>query len=77
MDYSDHQVCVYYCSTYYKAVRVEGGSGGHVYERRRAEACVDEAAHHALVNGDARGKRTPSVCLLLQDLYFCLYQGRK
>jgi hypothetical protein len=26
------RVCVYYCSTYYKAVRVEGGgdSGGHV-----------------------------------------------
>ena len=49
-------VCVYYCSAYYKAVRVGGGdSGGHVlrettsrglcglvcYERRRAEACVD------------------------------------
>jgi hypothetical protein len=23
-------VCVYYCSTYYKAVRAGGGSGGHV-----------------------------------------------
>ena len=22
------------------------------YERRRAEACVDESAHHALVNSD-------------------------
>jgi hypothetical protein len=36
-------VCVYYCSTYYKAVR--GGGGGTVedmcYERLRAEACVD------------------------------------
>jgi hypothetical protein len=35
-------VCVYYCRTYYKAVR-EGG-GGEVedmcYERLRAEACV-------------------------------------
>ncbi len=37
-------VCVYYCRTYYKAVRV--GGGGYVvedmrYEIRRAEACVD------------------------------------
>ena len=34
-------------------------SGGHVlpprrYERRRAEACVDESAHHALVNAGGR-----------------------
>ncbi len=38
-------VCIYYCSTYYKAVRVgEGDSGGHVLRestrRRQAEACV-------------------------------------
>ena len=36
-------VCVYYCSTYYKAVRV-GGKGiveDMCYERRRAEAYVD------------------------------------
>jgi hypothetical protein len=34
--------CVYYCSTYYKAVRVGGGDIGDMcYERRRAEACVD------------------------------------
>jgi len=43
-------VCVYYCRTYYKAVR--GGGRRRVedmcYERRRAEACVDESAHHAL-----------------------------
>ena len=31
------------------------------YERRRAEACVDESAHHALAN-------SVLVCLLLQDL---------
>ncbi len=34
--------CVYYCSTYYKGVRV-GGRGiveDMCYERRRAEACV-------------------------------------
>ena len=40
-------VCVYYCRTYYKAVR--GGGRRRVedmcYERRRAEACVDESAH--------------------------------
>ena len=24
------------------------------YERRRAEACVDESAHHALVNAGGR-----------------------
>ena len=45
-------VCVYYCRTYYKAVR--GGERRRVedmcYERRRAEACVDESAHHALAN---------------------------
>jgi hypothetical protein len=34
------RVCVYYCSTYYKAVRVGGGED-MCYERRRAEACVD------------------------------------
>jgi hypothetical protein len=38
-------VCVYYCSTYYKAVRVGGGGGGTIedmcYERLRAETCVD------------------------------------
>ncbi len=43
-------VCVYYCRTYYKAVR--GGGRRRVedmcYERRRAEACVDESAHHAV-----------------------------
>ena len=36
-------VCVYYCSTYYKAVR-EGGGGGTedmCYERLRAEADVN------------------------------------
>ena len=27
------------------------------YERRRAEACVDESAHHALVNAGGRGSR--------------------
>ena len=49
-------VCVYYCRTYYKAVR--GGGRRRVedmcYERRRAEACVDEFAHHALANAGGR-----------------------
>jgi hypothetical protein len=32
-------VCVYYCSTYYKAVRVGGGIVEDMcYERQRAEA---------------------------------------
>ena len=49
--------CVfYYCRTYYKAVR--GGGRRRVedmcYERRRAEACVDESAHHALANAGGR-----------------------
>ena len=55
----DWHVCVcvfYYCRTYYKAVR--GGGRRRVedmcYERRRAEACVDESAHHALVNAGGR-----------------------
>jgi hypothetical protein len=37
-------VCVYYCSTYYKAVRVGGGGGtmeDMCDEGLRAEACVD------------------------------------
>ena len=36
-------VCVYYCSTYYKAIRVWGGGTMEdmCYERLRAEACVD------------------------------------
>ena len=36
-------VCVYYCSTYYKAVRVCGGGGMEdmCYERLRAEADVN------------------------------------
>jgi hypothetical protein len=38
-------VCVYYCSTYYKAVRGGGGGGWRVedmcYERLRAEASVN------------------------------------
>ena len=46
-------VCVYYCRTYYKAVR--GGGRRRVddmcYDRRRAEACVDESARHALASG--------------------------
>ena len=45
----DRTVCVYYFRTYYKAVR--GGGRRRVddmcYDRRRAEACVDESAHHA------------------------------
>ena len=42
--------------TYYKAVR--GGGRRRVedmcYERRRAEACVDESAHHTLANAGGR-----------------------
>jgi hypothetical protein len=30
------------------------------YERRRAEACVDESAHHALVNAGSRADETPA-----------------
>ncbi len=45
----------YYCRTYYKAVRVGGRRVEDMcYERRRAEACVDESAHHALVNAGGR-----------------------
>jgi len=49
-------VRVYYCSTFYKAVRM--GKRGRVevmcYERRRDEACVDQSAHHAQVNAGKR-----------------------
>ena len=48
-------VCVYYYSTYYKAVRVGRGIVEDMcYERRRAEALVDWSAHHALVNAGQR-----------------------
>ena len=55
-------MCVfYYCRTYYKAVRV-GGRGewrtcamrDDEPRERVCEACVDEAAHHALVNAGSR-----------------------
>ena len=45
-------VCVYYCRTCDKAVC--GGGGGMCYEVRRAESCVEESAHHALVNARER-----------------------
>ena len=56
-------VCVfYYCRTYYKAVRVGGRRVEDMcYERRRAEAYVDESAHHALVN--AGGRTYTNVCV--------------
>jgi hypothetical protein len=72
-------VCVYYCSTYYKAVRE--GRGVDVedmcYERLRAEAYVNYSAHCALMNaGTGHGgpqhqsamARWSGVCLLLQYL---------
>ena len=35
-------VCVYYCSTYYKAVREKGGgSGGHVLRETTSRAYVN------------------------------------
>ena len=42
---------VYYCRTYIKAVRGDGGlKRGHVcYGMLRAAACVDESDHHALM----------------------------
>jgi hypothetical protein len=48
-------VVVNYSSTYYKASRGERGLVKDMfYERRRAEACVDYSAHHALVNAGER-----------------------
>jgi hypothetical protein len=50
-------VCVYYCSTYSTKLFACVGGGkveGMCYERRRAEACVDWSAHHALVNAGER-----------------------
>jgi hypothetical protein len=39
------------------------------YERRRAEACVDESAHHALVNaGEPR-----EVCVVCGVCVVCVY----
>ena len=42
---------VYYCRTYIKAVRGEGGvkRGDVCYGMPRAAACVDESDHHALM----------------------------
>ena len=45
-------MCVfYYCRTYYKAVRVGGGRRVEdmCYERRRAEACVDESLYQMYI----------------------------
>ena len=59
--------CVfYYCRTYDKAVRRGGRRRVEdmCYERRRAEACVDESAHHALVN---------RVCWLLHNYVHRVY----
>jgi hypothetical protein len=57
-------VCVYYCRTYYNAVR--GGGRRRVddmcYDRRRAEACVDESARHALANTGGREIAVLGVC---------------
>jgi len=40
---------------YYKAVHVGGRRVEDMcYERRRAEACVDESDHHAHVNAGSR-----------------------
>jgi hypothetical protein len=50
-------VCVYYCSTYSTKLFACVGGGkveGMCYERRRAEACVDWSAHHALVTAGER-----------------------
>ena len=65
-------MCVYYCRTYYKAVR--GGGRRKVddmcYDRRRAEACVDESAHHAL--GPVRN---PKVCVYYCRTYYKAVRG--
>jgi hypothetical protein len=55
-----HKGCVCVCLLLQDLVQscLHGGGGGiwedMCYERRRAEACVDEAAHHALVNAGER-----------------------
>jgi hypothetical protein len=55
-------VCVYYCSVclLLQDLLQSCSRGGRrrvedmCYERRRADACVDESAHHALVNAGGR-----------------------
>jgi hypothetical protein len=49
-------VCVYYCSIYYKAVRVGGGgnNGGHVLPETTSRSLCGLVVHHALVNAGAR-----------------------
>ncbi len=68
-------MCVYYCRTYYKAVR--GGGRRRVddmcYDRRRAEACVDESARHALAN--AGGREIVGVCVYYCRTYYKAVRG--
>jgi hypothetical protein len=50
-------VCVYYCRTYYKAVRGGGGGEWRTCAMRDDEprpVWMDESAHHALVNAGGR-----------------------
>ena len=73
-------VCVYYCRTYYKAVR--GGGRRRVedmcYERRRAESCVDESAHHALIDLDIRGEsEIPEISARTSDASIVRTQSRE
>jgi hypothetical protein len=77
-------VCVYYCSTYCKAVRLgEGDSGGHVLVTRdddprpvwTSHARVRDSGGHVLRETTSRGSGVclgsrRSVCLLLQYLIY-------
>jgi hypothetical protein len=80
-------VCVYYCSTYYKAVRVGGGARiveDMCCERRRAEVCVDQSAHHARVNAgegdcvkEGRGREGESDSQSIFFLFFDHFTAQK
>ena len=56
-DGDGHAVCAFITAVPIKKCCSRGGSGiveDMCYERRRAKACVDESAHHALVNAGER-----------------------
>ncbi len=58
-------VCVYYCSIYYKAVRVGGGGTMEdmCYERLRSEACVDCVCFITAGPGLVCPSRTHRLCI--------------
>ena len=70
-------VCVYYCSIYYKAVRVGGGGTMEdmCYERLRSEACVDCVGFITAGPGLVCPSRTHRLCIRTYRYFAYVYIG--